>query len=400
MERLDMLTRRNFVVSAASMLAMPRVCRAGDAGVPAWRPGELELHFIHTGRGENCFYILPDGTTVVNDCGDFYWHGKLAAKAVPFLPAGTETELGAEVVARYIDAVAPRKRLDYALVSHWHTDHTGDPSLGHRLAKDGRKVCGLAYLGERYDFSTFLDHQYPNVGQYGGGDVEGRDMIEAWLKAKRVPREPFKVGALDQIALRHDPEGKYRGLFSIRNICANAVCWTGRGEEVIDYGAIHAKAIGKASIPNQNTLSMGLLIRYGKFSFFTGGDVSGKLKNAAGEDFNYEGVVGGVVGPVDVCKTNHHAWKDAMTAEFVRAVRAKDYITCVWCTEHIHEASHVNLSSRELYPGDRRVYPTYVPAWPKAQWPDALWWKDVNMSGGNIVVKVAPRGESYRIFVA
>ena len=377
---------------------MPRVFAAES--VPPWRPGELELHFIHTGRGENCFYVLPDGTTVVNDCGDFYWTGKLVGLGVPFLPAGTEGELGAEVVARYIGKIIGAKRIDYALVSHWHTDHTGDPTLRHRLAADGRKVCGLAYLGERFDFDRFLDHQYPNVGQYGGGDVEGREMIEAWLKAKGVPREPFKVGALNQIALRHDAEGRYRDVFSIRNVCANAVCWTGRGEESVDYGAVHAQVTGKASIPNQNTLSMGLLIRYGKFGFFTGGDVSGKLKGADGADINFEGVVGRAVGPVDVCKTNHHAWRDAMTAEFVRAVRARDYVTCVWCTEHIHDASHVNISSRALYPGERKVYPTYVPAWPKEKWPEADWWRDIDVSGGNIVVKVAPGGASYRIYVA
>ena len=30
--------------------------------LPPWKPGELELHFIYTGCGENCFYRLPDGT--------------------------------------------------------------------------------------------------------------------------------------------------------------------------------------------------------------------------------------------------------------------------------------------------------------------------------------------------
>ena len=34
-----------------------------------WKEGELDLHFIHTGQTENCFHILPDGTTFLLDAG-------------------------------------------------------------------------------------------------------------------------------------------------------------------------------------------------------------------------------------------------------------------------------------------------------------------------------------------
>ena len=37
-----------------------------------WRPGELDIHFIQTGCGEQSFFIFPDGTTMLVDCGDFY----------------------------------------------------------------------------------------------------------------------------------------------------------------------------------------------------------------------------------------------------------------------------------------------------------------------------------------
>lgn len=365
---------------------------------PGWAPGELDLHFIHTGRGENAFYLLPDGTTVVNDCGDYYYTKDL--DRVPWEPKGMDHLLGAEIVARYIRRLTDAKRLDYALVSHWHSDHTGEPSLGSRTTADGRKVCGLALLGEEFEFGRFYDHQFPFVGKYAGSiDREGLEMIEAWLKAKNVPREPFKVGALNQIKLQHDPAGRYADSFSIRNICANAVCWTGKGEENFDYGAVHAKATGKELIPNQNALSMGFVIEYGKFRFWTGGDVSTKLKGADGKDFNWEEVVGKAVGKVNVCKTNHHAWKDAMSKEFVAAVQAQAYISCVWCQRHILDDNMPFISSRALYPGERRVYPTHVPWWPRREWPKADWWKDVIPKGGHIVVKVAPGGRSYKIYV-
>ena len=35
-----------------------------------WRPGEFKIHFIHTGVGECLFFVFPDGTTLMLDCGD------------------------------------------------------------------------------------------------------------------------------------------------------------------------------------------------------------------------------------------------------------------------------------------------------------------------------------------
>ena len=39
--------------------------------LPAWSEGELDIHTISTGRGECLFFILPDGTTMVVDAGEF-----------------------------------------------------------------------------------------------------------------------------------------------------------------------------------------------------------------------------------------------------------------------------------------------------------------------------------------
>ena len=393
-------TRREFLTGVSAGLLVPSGCCTGRnmelPRYPGWRKGELDLHFIHTGRGENAFYILPDGTTVVNDTGDYYRPQHLSE--IPWTPLGHDELLGGDVVARYIRQLIDVKKLDYALVSHWHSDHTGDPDQRFKMASDGRKVCGLALVGEHFDFGRFYDHQYPNVGQYGGADVAGLRMIRAWVKTKGIPQEPFRPGALDQIRLMHDPKGEYRELFSVRNVCANAVCWTGRGEETVDYGAINTRMTGKESIPNENILSMGFVIRYGKFKFWTGGDVSATLVGTDGRHFNYEAVVGHSVGPVTVCKTNHHAWTDAMTKEFVAEVRARTYVNCVWGVNHIQDCNMRWMGSRELYAGDRTVFATQVPDKARKRWPEAAWWKDIGPAG-HVVVKVAPGGESYCVYV-
>ncbi|MBQ1336712.1 MAG: hypothetical protein IIY32_00195, partial [Thermoguttaceae bacterium] len=43
-----------------------------EVGKPyrGWQEGELDLHIIHTGAGDNAFHVFPDGTTVLLDAGD------------------------------------------------------------------------------------------------------------------------------------------------------------------------------------------------------------------------------------------------------------------------------------------------------------------------------------------
>ena len=39
--------------------------------LPAWSEGHLDIHTISTGRGVCLLVILPDGTTIVVDAGEF-----------------------------------------------------------------------------------------------------------------------------------------------------------------------------------------------------------------------------------------------------------------------------------------------------------------------------------------
>ena len=64
-----------FLISVFALLSLP--CSGGNAlnakvgkTMPAWSEGYLDIHFINSGRGECCFYILPDGTTLLVDAGE------------------------------------------------------------------------------------------------------------------------------------------------------------------------------------------------------------------------------------------------------------------------------------------------------------------------------------------
>ncbi len=412
-----MTTRKSFIreIAAVAALGLPRFARCGstDASAlgayPLWKPGELELHFIYTGCGENCFYILPDGTSILNDTGDFYRPSDIAD--IPLLPSSER--LGGEWVSRYISRVYPEKTIDYLIFSHWHTDHVGAAYIGqkntpkagwrYRDFRDGTKGSGFRCVAEDFSFRRYLDHQYPSWGAYNTHDRMSMALVKSWLEAemkKGLAAEPFKVGALDQIALLRDPE-RFKGVFSIRNLCANGVAWDGV-DGVRDYATEHVKGTGKNEI-NQNALSCAFVMRYGKFSYYAGGDVSGRFKLADGSEIDYEAVVGRLAGPVTVCKTNHHGFWDSMSEGFVRAVRAKAYVSCVWSPGHVNSKTLERMVSRDIHKDfDPVIVPNLLPKSRVVKYADRPFMKNIPeevRNGVHVAVKVASGGSECSIYL-
>ena len=52
--------------------AYARGTKEAGVGQPwhGWKPGQFQVHFIYTGVAESMFIIMPDGTTMLLDCGD------------------------------------------------------------------------------------------------------------------------------------------------------------------------------------------------------------------------------------------------------------------------------------------------------------------------------------------
>lgn len=383
-----MTTRRDFVKStvAAGAFGLCSGCLSGTLGsgsrYPGWRPGELDIHLIHTGVGEQTFFIFPDGTTMLLDCGSTSRPDNYVAAIPPkpsaALPAG-------EWVSRYIGRLVPKKEIDYLMVTHWHEDH----------------YAGIPAVGRDYCFRTFFDHQYPLRRMYAS-DVNEKTYAEFmnWLASARangMVEVPFEVGARNQIALRHDETGAYSGLFEVRNIAANGVVWDGL-KGVRNCAAEHLKATGQKKLA-ENMLSAAIRIRYGKFTYFSGGDVEKDFVAADGTTYSYEGLVGLRVGPVDVCKTNHHAYWNAMKPPFVRAVRPQAFISNSWSPNQINDRNLPTMTSRELYAGERTVFFGCVPEEKRRAYAGRDFMKDVASASGHLVVKVPPGGGTFRIFV-
>ena len=405
------ISRRKFIggLGAGLALGMEGSTARGDVRspivgerYPGWKPGELDIHFIQTGVGEQTFFIFPDGTTMLLDCGDFYWE-KWVDHTIPRRPS--PERLGGEWVSRYVQrlmqqrtrqsASLPTRAIDYFMLSHWHGDHCGNPKRRCKKLADGREVCGIALFAEDFDIRHYFDHQWPRAGVYKYGvDEHGLKMVYEMIPIlqKRCGMEPhaFKVGALNQFALLHDAEDRYSKLFSIRNLFANAVYWDGK-DGTIDYAPEYIKRNPKTKGGvNENSLSAGIRIHYGPFTAYFGGDI----------DYpDYEARLGKIVGPVDVCKTNHHACPSSMGAPFCAAVRAQAYMTSVWSPSQVNSHSLSNMTSRELYPENRIVMFGNMPEIRRTHYADRPFMKDIVPMQGHSVFKVAPGGKTFDAFV-
>ena len=373
-----------------------------DAGtVPAWQEGELEIHQIYTGRGESSFLIFPDGTTMLIDAGDY--DPKDYPKMGELLP--DTTRRAGEWIARYVQRVNPHKdRVDYLMISHFHSDHTGD-ALNAAPRTTGRHpdyvLTGIAGTGESLRFGTVFDRGYPGYDYplpVRDRDVDNYRAFLQWQKEQYGTRqERFEVGRLNQIHLLND-SSRYGDTFTIRNLAANGEIWNPETGQTLRAYDLNPENLDPAR-QNENTKSLALRIDYGPFSYYTGGDLSANVLDGTGNLLNVEELAGQACGEVDVCKANHHAWKDAMSEGFIRNVRAKQYIIPVWEDEHIQPSILERMLDKSLYQSPRLIFPTYMPAHLRGLYASRKWMPSVCPENGHIVVKVSEGGGTYTIYV-
>ena len=385
------------VLSLGSFTTLVGGTESSEVGkpLPAWSEGTMDLHFIYTGVGENMFYIFPDGTTMLLDSAD---RSSDQEDQFPILP--DKSRLPSEWIARYLERVSPSgKKIDYMLLSHFHSDHAGVPSLSARTTTgrgDDYVLCGLANLGEIFTVGKVFDRCGPNdadLVQGGGSDalVNFRKYVHWKMKNGEIDMERFHVGALDQLFLTKNRE-KYPD-FHIRNIAANARVWTGKGEETLDFPTLYPE--NKFS---ENAMSIAQLFSFGPFRYFSGGDLSGKIVDTNGVDVQLEGTAGKAAGQVDVCKTNHHSYRDAMRPEFTKEVRARVYVTNVWDDGHLQDNTMTAMCDEAVYPGERIVCPTWVSEKQKAKYPDKPWLANLHPAYGHVVVRVFDGGKRYKVY--
>lgn len=357
---------------------------------PLWTSGYLDIHHIHTEKGESVFAILPDGTTMLIDAGDIN---------LPLNGSDDRRNAGERIVdyISHMMTALPEKQLDYIFLTHFHHDHMGDVRAGLNKSKEGEYVLsGVTEVGDQIPFKKIVDRCWPDYNW--PSSVTDNDNIRnyiqfvTWHIENGAAAEKFEVGAVKQFKLLHDAD-KYPE-FEIRNLAANGQVWTGVQNQV--YNHFPSKdSTAEDEYPGENLLSAAIRISFGKFDYFHGGDISDA--DATGTLGDIETAVGMVTGPVEVSKANNHASHGAMGEAFLKAVRPRVVIMQNWAADQPDHRVLQRMLDRSLYPGERDIFATNLMEATRI----VLGRRAAQMKSqrGHVVIRVHPGGEFYDIYI-
>ncbi len=372
---------------------------AGKA-LPPWKPGEFQVHFIYTGVCESLFWIMPDGTTMLLDCGDHpAW--KRGKKALWILPDGNRT--APEWIARYVERVNPAKRdVDYLMITHHHSDHAGMEGWGAGTRDwngETLSVSGFLQAADTLRFRYAFDRGWPDFAEpIPNGLCDSRSFPHvrkalAYLAERDGTQlRRFEVGAVDQIAQLRG--GAATDGFSVVNIAGNGRILRRDGTVRDLYEDMH----GVRRL-NENGMSLGLLAKYGPFRLYAAGDFSDSFTRPDGTKCNIEKELAKELDPVDVAKVNHHG-HHSMPQELVAALRARVWTASVWDQLHITDDVLARLADRAAYPGPRLVAPGVFSPERRYASRGKAFTRDIApeaLDAGHVVVTVAPGGAAYTV---
>jgi len=345
--------------------------------LPVWTPGTLDIHQIQTGRGNAAFFIFPDGTTMLLDAGEVPGEGGRRGRFEIGPQRPNPTKSVAQWIAHYIRQFGPPARqpaVDYAVVTHYHDDHMG----------------ALPELSRLIPIGTLIDRgedppapAYPVVRAYF-------DFRRA-LPAART--QTVRVGEGGQIGLKQ-PDAS----FEVRVVAANGQVWTGKKNAVRNHFPSGWQKLHVSEQPTENDCSIAMRLSYGAFRYFTGGDLAGVPLDYLPAWHDLETPVARATGPVDVAVLNHHGWLDSTNSAFLQMLRPKVAVIPAWHATHPDHSVVRRLRSPGKGIERPELFLTTLLEAPRAVL--SYLGSDVfRNSEGHVVVRVAPGGASYTVFV-
>lgn len=364
--------------------------------LPDWEEGYLDIHAINTGRGESALLIFPDGTTMLVDAA-----GSLILPSDPIPPPPQKPNSNVAsglAISNYVKHFikSASNKLNYVMASHFHGDHMGE--YGTNLPLDPTqnfRMGGMSEVGVKVPVDKIIDRGYPDydfpTNMRNNSTVANYTKFVDWAKtAENVKVEQFDVGKNDQIVMTENPS-KYSN-FEIRNICSNGVVWKGTGTETINT-LPSASEINESGSSSENIFSLGFVLSYGKFNYFSAGDLQYNGRSThAWKDI--EEPVSKVVPKVDVMKANHHGTANCNGTAILNSLSPRAVIIHNW---RDIQPNPETISRMFKENNNCQIFSTNMTAANKQRLGNDF--NRLKSTQGHVVVRVSPGGDEYYIYV-
>ena len=358
--------------------------------LPLWDEGYLDIHFINSARGECCFYILPDGTTLIVDAGEI----PVTYGESPITQRPNITTRPYITYATYIKHFMPagRTSLDYCHLSHFHFDHLGSRDVATETAPAGYRKAGLLALYDQVPFNHVLDRCYPDYiekGEEGEDDktppiIEG-ELAQDWKtfvkwgeEEGKLTAERFAAGK-EQITMLYNKQ-RYSN-FKLFNICVNGYAY---------YLVDGTPKVKGAKSDGGNPASCGFHIRYGEFDYIACGDLASAPQNRMA--YYFRDFIGS--GHLDAFKGNHHLSSNSWGSQ----MKANNFDPQVVLNQNFYKKQPDAGILEHIYTLTHDVFTTNVHP-DLLEESNAALYTSLAGYNGHIVLRVMPGGESFYVYM-